>query len=71
MSVLCKIFSKLLKFTLQNTSLRGRFFKKIIYSYGIQIKYLYGYEPVRAAKWSEKIQQVVQKESHEQYIRMI
>ena len=40
-------------------------FKKLIYSYGIQIKKLYGYKLVRDAKQSEKMQQVVQKESHE------
>ena len=32
--------------------------------YGIQIKHLYGYNSGRAAKRSEKMQQVVQKESH-------
>ena len=42
---LCKIFSKLLKFALRNT-LRGLFFKN---SY-IQIKNLYGYKLLRAAK---------------------
>ena len=40
-------------------------FKKFIWSYGIQIKNLYGYKLVRAAKRSEKMQQVVQNKSHE------
>ena len=38
-------------------------FKKFIYSYSIQIKDLYGYKLVRAAKQYEKMQQVVKKES--------
>ena len=36
-----------------------------MYSYGTQIKSLCGYESVRVAKRSEKMQQVVQKESQE------
>ena len=36
-----------------------------MYSYCIQIKILWNYAVVRAAKRSEKMQQVVQKESHE------
>ena len=62
---LYKIFSKLLKFTLKSTPLCGLSFKKFIfYSYGIQINSLYDYKLVRAGKRSEKMQQVVQKESH-------
>ena len=38
-------------------------FKKIIYSYNIQIKDFYVYKLVRAAKQYEKMQQVVKKES--------
>ena len=64
---LCKTFTKLLyfKFILRNPLLRGWFFKKFIYSHGIQIKYLSGYKLVRAAKRSEKMQLKVQKEWHE------
>ena len=39
-------------------------FRKFIYSYGNQINNLCSYKIVRAAKLSEKMQQVVQKESH-------
>ena len=39
-------------------------FSKFIYSYSIGVKDLYGYKLVRAAKQSEKIQEVAQKESH-------
>ena len=63
----CQRFSKLLKLTLQNTHLRGRFKKN---SY-IQIKNLY--RLVRTATWAERMQQVVQMESHKEvwtiYIR--
>ena len=38
--------------------------KELIYTYGIQIKNLYSYKLVRPTKWSEKMHQVVQKESH-------
>ena len=54
--LLCTTFSKFLFVDV---------FKKIIYSYNIQIKILYGYKLVRAAERSEKIQEVVQKELHE------
>ena len=63
----CQRFPKLLKLTLQNTHLRGRFKKN---SY-IQIKNLY--RLVRTATWAERMQQVVQMESHKEvwtiYIR--
>ena len=40
-------------------------FEKVAFPYGIQTKKLYGCKLVKAAKRSEKMQQVVQKESHE------
>ena len=46
---LCKTFPKSLKLSLRKTLFRG-WFSKISY---IQIKKLYGYELVRAAKWYE------------------
>ena len=60
---LCKTFSKLLKFALQNTPLPGWFFKTWCI-HGIQIKNLCGYKLVKAEKQSGKMQHVVQKESH-------
>ena len=63
----CQRFSRLLKLTLHY--IRGWFLKN---SY-IQIKNLYSYRLVRAATWAERMQQVVQMESHKEvwtvYIR--
>ena len=62
---LCKTFSKLLKFALPNTPLHRWFLKNWYIHIAIQMKNLYGFNLERAAKRPEKMQQIVQKESHE------